>query len=385
MGKIIHKWRYYTLEQEQYNQCMTIIFPHNLYYLRLANAILAALTFCFMCFPLYVEKNIYKASFYLLAIFIALLLTAYANHEYRLYKQGKLIKNLNVYIMTTLYYINITIFGIYIGVWTSRNGTATTFMSLLICALFLYIHPPLYNLLLTLSATVLFIIASVALKARDIWIYDISNALLAGIISIIFTWVVSMLRIVAAVNESKLEEERNSYYDQSTIDELTQLKNRRHFMHTFQRRLTHYRSSDDWQCIALMDIDFFKSYNDFYGHPQGDECLRAIGKAMNGLRDSIGIYVARVGGEEFALLWYEKDTNQINNTVSRVQQAINELNIPHEKSDIASHITVSIGIHTLRCGTSHDMDVLYDYADKALYTAKRSGRNRAVIYDTQKA
>jgi diguanylate cyclase (GGDEF)-like protein len=128
-----------------------------------------------------------------------------------------------------------------------------------------------------------------------------------------------------------------------------------------------------------MDIDFFKNYNDHYGHPKGDKCLRSIGKLLNSLNESMSVYAARIGGEEFALIWHEKDAMYIDKTVSQIQQMINELNIPHEKSITAPHITVSVGIHTLRCGTSNDIRSLYDYADKALYDAKRSGRNRAVI------
>ncbi|MCL2100456.1 MAG: GGDEF domain-containing protein, partial [Fibromonadales bacterium] len=73
---------------------------------------------------------------------------------------------------------------------------------------------------------------------------------------------------------NKLEDERNHYFDKSTIDELTQLKNRRDFMDTFKRYLSNYRQSDNFLCIAIMDIDFFKKYNDHYGHLAGDECLQ---------------------------------------------------------------------------------------------------------------
>jgi diguanylate cyclase (GGDEF)-like protein len=133
-----------------------------------------------------------------------------------------------------------------------------------------------------------------------------------------------------------------------------------------------------------MDIDFFKNYNDHYGHPKGDECLRSIGRVLNSLNDSMGVYAARVGGEEFAMIWYEKDAMLIDGTVSQIQQLINELNIPHEKSKVSSHITVSIGIHTIRCGTSNDVNSLYDNADRALYEAKRNGRNRAIIFERDK-
>jgi diguanylate cyclase (GGDEF)-like protein len=219
---------------------------------------------------------------------------------------------------------------------------------------------------------VVFIVSTVLVKEPHNWIYDIENVLIAGSVSLLFSWQITMQRLVSALKESRLEEE-------NTVDELTRLKNRRDFMQTFQRRVSNYRSYDDWLCIAIMDIDYFKDYNDHYGHPQGDECLRAIGGVLNSLEE-LGIYAARVGGEEFALIWHEKDSGSIKKTIFKIQHIIHELQIPHEKSQVAAHITVSMGIHTVRSGESDNIHILYDMADKALYTAKRSGRNRAVVH-----
>jgi diguanylate cyclase (GGDEF)-like protein len=176
-----------------------------------------------------------------------------------------------------------------------------------------------------------------------------------------------------------MEDERNNYFNQSTVDELTQLKNRRDFMNTFQRTLTNFRQSDNFLCIAILDIDFFKRYNDCYGHPKGDECLHNIGNAFKDLQNNLNIYAARVGGEEFAFIWFEKEAANAYNVASLLNTAIYDLNIPHEKSDVAPCVTVSVGIHVVRCGTSEDINTLYNSADKALYVAKKNGRNRAVI------
>ena len=215
-------------------------------------------------------------------------------------------------------------------------------------------------------------------------IFAQTNRFLLRILFLSFGLLATVAVISNLFTHRMLTEERNIYLEQSTIDELTQLKNRRDFSQTFQRRLEHYRSSDDWLCIAIMDIDFFKDYNDHYGHPQGDECLRSIGRVLNSLRESLSIYAARVGGEEFALIWYESNPLNIHNTVAQIQHKINALNIPHEKSKVASHVTISVGIHTVRCGTVKETHILYDLADKALYTAKRNGRNCMIIHDEHK-
>jgi diguanylate cyclase (GGDEF)-like protein len=132
-------------------------------------------------------------------------------------------------------------------------------------------------------------------------------------------------------------------------------------------------------CVSLLDIDFFKLYNDNYGHPMGDDCLRGIGRVLNSLMDSMGVYTARVGGEEFAMLWFEQDRAHVDAVVFHLQHLIKDLKIPHEKSKVSQYITVSIGIHIERCGASDDVQTIYDLADKALYTAKESGRNCAII------
>jgi diguanylate cyclase (GGDEF)-like protein len=111
----------------------------------------------------------------------------------------------------------------------------------------------------------------------------------------------------------------------------------------------------------------------------GDDCLRGIGRVLNSLMDSMGVYTARVGGEEFAMLWFEQDRAHVDAVVFNLQQLIKSLEIPHEKSRVAQYVTVSIGIHVERCGSSGDVQAVYDLADKALYTAKKSGRNCAIV------
>lgn len=198
-------------------------------------------------------------------------------------------------------------------------------------------------------------------------------------VSLFLCWRITMLQLVWVLSANKLEDERNKYFDENTTDELTQLRNSRSFMHTFQRYMGTYRFSDDFLCVAIADIDFFKFYNDFYGQQKGDDCLRSIGGAFNKLKETMGIYCARVGGEEFALLWFEKDISHVDTVVSEFNQLIGELKIPHEKSYICEYVTLSMGVHIEKCGFSSTKEELYNLADKALYSAKANGRNCAII------
>jgi len=354
---------------------MSNTFNNNLVSLRKANNFFAIFAACFSIFPFFFEHNIYKAGIYLISASIALTLGVYTN-----YKMQKEFENTRfIYVLTVIFYANVMLFGVYLGVWSNPGARATVFLCFLICALLMFIYPPLFNLCLTMGAMLVFIVSAMIIKNQDVWLFDFSNALIAGALSLYFTWHISKLRLGLEISANMLENDRDKYLDQSTIDELTQLRNRRDFTQTFQRYLSNYRTSDDWLCIAICDIDFFKNYNDHYGHPMGDDCLRGVGRILNSLKDSKGIYSARVGGEEFALLWFEKNVAHVGAIVTHIADLISDLKIPHEKSSVSPFVTLSIGIYLERCGASDDSKALYDLADKALYAAKDGGRNCAII------
>jgi diguanylate cyclase (GGDEF)-like protein len=372
---MLNSWRWYSFSREQYNECMSKIFINNLNALRQASNLAAILAGVFSLFPLIFERNLFKTAAYLVTALIAFLLGLYINYK----MQRELVKNRFIYVFTTIYFTNIILFGIVLGVWLSPDNFAVTYMCILICALSLFINPPHFNLCLTLGAIILFSAATVIIKPSQFWVMDISNALFAGFISLFLNWEISKLRLGLELSANMLEDERNQYFDQSTIDELTKLRNRRDFMQTFQRYLSGYRTSDVWLCISITDIDFFKNYNDHYGHPKGDDCLRGVGGVFNNLTEVMGVYSARVGVEEFALLWFEKDASHVDAVITYMMEKMGALKIPHEKSKVAPYVTLSIGVYIERCGASTDMQTLYDLADQSLYAAKTNGRNCAFV------
>jgi diguanylate cyclase (GGDEF)-like protein len=132
----------------------------------------------------------------------------------------------------------------------------------------------------------------------------------------------------------------------------------------------------------MMDVDHFKKYNDFYGHAQGDLVLKMIGDVLKQLVQNGLVFAARVGGEEFIILWTENRLNEAEQFALSLKQMINDLQIPHEKSDAASHVTASYGLYFLRGGSMDTVDELYQKADRAMYEAKRRGRNRIIILDS---
>jgi len=379
MNDLLNKWHFYGLGKDEYRRCLQNVFARNIYVLRKINAATAAILTGFLFVPLFIDKNLTTTLFFIGTSAIAMLLYIFIRFKYKRTNKEKNVKKQLVYVLICLYYINLLSLGIYLDVWAHTGNTSGTFLAILICSLLLLNTPPLFNYCLKLCSIAAFIVIVCMVKTPSEKCIDIPYILIAGTVSLILDWYVIMTRFSLASFANKMEEERNNYFAQSTIDELTQLKNRRDFLNTFQRALSNHRQMDNFLCIAILDIDYFKDYNDYYGHPKGDECLRNIGRALKELQDSMNIYAARIGGEEFALVWFEKDVSNAKNVAEMINEMVRRLNIPHEKSNAAPYVTASIGIHVIPCGASEDIDSLYSLADEALYSAKKNGRNRAVV------
>ena len=358
---------------------MNKLFSDNLQNLRITNKIVAIGVVLFSLFPMIYEHDFIKAGVCLFVALIAFLISLLSNYM----MQQINVKNKVIYTLIILFYANVICLGIYLDIWSKTGTVSAFFPCFLICSLLMFVNPPRFDFFLTSGAVLIFIVSSVISVTINVTPnllgYYIVISVVAALMSLYFNWQITKLRFGLEISSTMLEDEKNKYLDQSTVDELTQLKNRRDFTNTFQRYQSNYRTSDDFLCIALADIDFFKFYNDHYGHPQGDVCLRSIGAILNKLRDDMGVYSARVGGEEFAVLWFEHDLSNVDKVISHWTNLIKELQIPHEKSKVNDFVTMSIGVYIARCGSYHDTQTLYDLADKALYAAKGGGRNCAII------
>jgi diguanylate cyclase (GGDEF)-like protein len=128
--------------------------------------------------------------------------------------------------------------------------------------------------------------------------------------------------------------------------------------------------------LVMIDIDHFKSFNDHYGHVAGDMCLRTVGEALAACADGAAI-VARYGGEEFALLFAGPALDGALQIAENLRAAIEALDLTHAAAP-SGHVTVSVGVASLRAQPSDSSQILIEAADAALYGAKRRGRNTVV-------
>jgi len=161
----------------------------------------------------------------------------------------------------------------------------------------------------------------------------------------------------------------------ASLDGLTNIFNRRNFDVTLEKELRRATRNNSLLSLILMDIDFFKKYNDHYGHAEGDTCLRRVAKELAGCIKRTGDFVARYGGEEFVIILPGTDLAGAIGMAEKIRLAVIGLNIEHSVSDVAGHVSISIGVTTvLGDQTVLPVDVIKK-ADAALYKAKASGRN----------
>ncbi|MDR2097459.1 MAG: GGDEF domain-containing protein [Spirochaetaceae bacterium] len=213
-------------------------------------------------------------------------------------------------------------------------------------------------------------------------IFDIYNIILAAAICMTLNRYTSCVIVKGIITSNSLKRERNRFLDDSIHDQLTGLNNRRSFEQSVDFYTSVCRHVHQTVCAVMMDVDFFKNYNDFYGHTKGDFVLQSIGKALKELAEEDSVYVARVGGEEFIVLWTENRVIEAERIVLKLRQKIIDLNIPHEKSAAAPYVTASFGMYFMRGGSTDSKEELYNNADLALYKAKEAGRNRIILLDS---
>jgi len=169
--------------------------------------------------------------------------------------------------------------------------------------------------------------------------------------------------------------------DQSFLDGLTLIYNRRFFDESLKKELMVSKRNKFPLSLLICDIDNFKFYNDTYGHPAGDECLKKVAQTLANTLKRPGDLAARFGGEEFGIILPFTDQAGANVVAESLRSKIEALQIPHKASLVNKFVTISIGVATV-IGEDIDMITFIDRADQALYKAKLNGKNGSATYSS---
>jgi len=188
---------------------------------------------------------------------------------------------------------------------------------------------------------------------------------------------VSIAILMSATVMTAAEAQRLSIL--SGQDELTRLANRRTFNEWLEREWSRSRRSQGSLALIMCDVDYFKRYNDTYGHPRGDDCLRQVAVAIQQAVKRPTDLAARYGGEEFVVLLPNTDAQGALQVARAIQLQVQALQLDHVGSRVSPFVTLSMGVASLVPGADLSPELLVNAADAGLYEAKHTGRNQAVF------
>ncbi len=178
--------------------------------------------------------------------------------------------------------------------------------------------------------------------------------------------------------EHQLLDLQKELEDLSFKDGLTGVANRRMFDSVLEVEWANAKRNQQPLSLILLDIDYFKQYNDSYGHIQGDDCLKRVAKTLSSSATRSKDFIARFGGEEFVLVLPETDEKAAKKVAERCRKLIFKEQIPHDSSLVSHVLTISIGVASMTPGHQDEVLAFVEEVDRRLYLAKESGRNRIV-------
>ena len=161
---------------------------------------------------------------------------------------------------------------------------------------------------------------------------------------------------------------------QSITDALTEIPNRRNFSETLIKEFNRCKRTQNPLSVIMCDIDYFKNFNDTFGHAKGDECLKMVAKAVESALKRPGDFCARYGGEEFVVILPETSAEGAYHVAENIRIAVEALRIPVKANDVSPYVTISLGVTTSDLESPIDPEQLTMFADEALYEGQGQGQ-----------
>lgn len=382
LKKYFAKWKYFNLPSDEIKLIQPQIDTHNLNMLMIIGTVASVLLILTLVFPLFVERKFQKSIVSIVVALISILVTLFAFGLNRQRKYSDLQSHTAITAAILIFSLSILIFGIYIGVFSNKTMAASSFIGFIICVPLLFVVSPAQNLVTSMTCFTVFVVSTCLVKDHLVYRYDLVNGSSAVVVGAFVSWNVTRIKISDLISQHKMKDLANQMYRQSITDSLTNLPNRRHIMDTLNLYLKEAGEMSGL-CSMIIDIDGFKGYNDFYGHPQGDDLLRKIGKLLAGYAKENAMEIGRFGGEEFFCLWKTDDYEECKKTAEGLINRIRDMKVHNSVSETGQFVTVSMGLFFKPATRSVSLIDIYSLTDKALYTAKRAGKNCIYAFDPE--
>lgn len=368
-------WKYLGLSKDSIEAFSDRVAKDNLAILRLESLVFGILSFFATLVNLFISYEFNKVTvlFFCSVFSIGIFLIA---KEVKIENSPKMaaITNHLVLIFIILMYFMST----YIGVSNPQNY-ASLIIGVIVFSQVSFSILPRRNFFTMIIGTVAFLATDFLLKPFEVFSHDFMNATMAAAMGLIISWHKTRDKYEHEEAIELIERTNSSLYYSSMTDPLTGLLNRRNSMEKLEVLAAQCNVSSKKLVCMIIDIDFFKRFNDTYGHPEGDRLLAALGSLLREMQDKYDVTISRIGGEEFMSFFSPKSSEMAETMAQEILERVRE--IPHPESDKGMFSTVSIGIYE---GVALEEDTgnkVYSKADRAMYVAKRNGRDRIEYYN----
>lgn len=368
-------WRYLGLSKDTLDSFKNRVAYDNLRILHAESIVLAALCFFTSVIMIYAGYNSFKHVSLLVSAFFSFIIFFFAG-ELRQNGSTSLAKRVDALILA--FQIVFYLMSIFIGIYNSDNYAAL-FVGVIILSQVSFDLWPVRNTLVTFCALVLYFVLSYIYKSPEILYYDSLNILCGAIIGAIISWQKARVKYEHEEAIELIERNNSTLYRSSLTDPLTGLLNRRNAFDKLEVMAAQCSVSGRELICMILDLDNFKTFNDTYGHPEGDKLLEALGKELLDIQVKYSISFSRIGGEEFMAFWTPGKANEASAVAEEIMARVKKLDHPDRAN--GKHSTISIGIYDNIAEVNDTSASVYSKADRALYVAKRNGRDRAEFYD----
>lgn len=374
MKERYRRWRYLGLTKETLETFSDRVSRSNLIILEVESFVMALLLLIAGTLFLILKLDFVKHGVTVLASILSFTVS-WAASSFRANINKALTRRVN----TLIFFYQTVIFAatIYLGVYES-NKYAALFLAATILLPVSFDMFPKRNLGTILLFDLIFTVLAYIYKDHTIFLYDMSNIVACTVLGLIISWVKAKAKWEQEEALELVERNNSVLYKNSNTDPLTGLMNRRNAFNKLE--VLAAEAGVNYQRITcmIMDIDYFKRYDDNYGHPEGDRILEDVGKMLADVSTKYGIVIARIGGDEFMGFWQGKDENFAKAVSNEVLNRIHEVTPPGGGTE---RITFSIGVYDNIPEGDDNSSRVYAKADRAVYEAKKKGRDRVEFYD----
>lgn len=373
MKERFDRWRYLGQDKESYYQHVRGLDMGNLRTMRGSTTVMAAIAlFCAILF-LVGQEDWLRFCIFLFVFLLCVGLNIVSALRLRIKNppKGELVRTLIAVFSAILYLL-----GILVGTVYSEGDLGVIIIWLFLFVQLAYDIPPLQNLLTVLPAAALFCCVGTSYKTSLNHFYDMAHTFISVTVGLFMSYNKAKLALSNIIVNSMLKKSNYALYHSSTTDELTGLPNRRQMFERIERLTAACKADGRYLCLAVLDVDNFKLYNDRYGHPAGDRLLQGIGLSLRAFQEETGIWVGRIGGEEFLAVWASEEPSACPALAEELRRSVGKVEVIGPTLP-AEPVTVSLGLAVLPPQRAEEA---YALADKALYRAKDAGKDRTFQY-----